>query len=365
MHLLFMAALLVIGPVDKAAPNRMPQMAASKSLTAVVFASQSSIWFAASKDGAQTFSTPVKVTGVPAMAVGRHRGPHIVISGKTIVVSAITGSTVSQNPHAHGNPENGDLVAWRSEDEGRTWSKPVVIDDVPAAAREGLHAMAVNAQGDLAAAWLDLRGKGTRLYGAYSKDAGKTWSKNVLLFEAPEGTICQCCAPSLAGTDGGFEVMFRNVVAGNRDMYLLQWPLGDKVVGAPVKMGNGSWQLNACPMDGGGVAAVNGKTVSAWRREETVFLDESGKPEKAVGTGKDVALAVTKRGAYVAWTGAKGIEVHVPGQAEDVELGAGAFGNLVALPDGEVVAAWEQDGGIRIAVVEEGQKNRLLTRAAQ
>jgi hypothetical protein len=360
-----MAALLVIGPVDKAVPNRMPQMAASKDLTAVVFASGSSIWFAASKDGAQTFSTPVKVTGVPALAVGRHRGPHVVISGKTVVVSAVYGSAVAEGPHAHGLPADGDLVAWRSEDEGRTWSAPVVIDDVPAAAREGLHAMAVNAQGDLAAAWLDLRGKGTRLYGAYSKDAGKTWSKNVLLFESQEGTICQCCAPSLAGTSGGFEVMFRNVVAGNRDMYLLKWPLGGKVDGAPVKMGTGSWQLNACPMDGGGVSAMNGKTVSAWRREETVFLDEAGEPENAVGTGKDVALAVTKRGAYVAWTGAKGIEVHVPGQAENIGLGAGTFSNLVALPDGEVVAAWEQEGAIRIMALERSEKGRLMTRVAQ
>ena len=62
---------------------------------------------------------------------------------------------------------------------------------------------------------------GTKLYGARSRDGGVTWSKNVLIYESPDGTICQCCHPSAAFDPGGqVLVMWRNCLGGARDMYL-------------------------------------------------------------------------------------------------------------------------------------------------
>ena len=55
-----------------------------------------------------------------------------------------------------------------------------------------------DAKGALFAAWLDKRGKGTQLYGARSTDGGATWSKNIPIYKSPEGTICECCHPSIA-----------------------------------------------------------------------------------------------------------------------------------------------------------------------
>ena len=93
----------------------------------------------------------------------------MAISGNAIVVSAIAS-------------EPGDLMVWRSADGGRTWSAPTAINDTPKAAREGLHSMVADADGHLAAAWVDDRGvKGKRLYGAFSDNAGRSWSRNVLL----------------------------------------------------------------------------------------------------------------------------------------------------------------------------------------
>src|SRR2546426_962754 len=107
--------------------------------------------------------------------LGRHRGPRVAISGNTLVVSAISS-------------EAGDLMAWRSTDGGKSWLAPATINDTPKAAREGLHTMAADADGHMAAAWLDDRGgKGKRLYGAFSDDSGRTWSRNVVLYESPEG----------------------------------------------------------------------------------------------------------------------------------------------------------------------------------
>ena len=93
--------------------------------------------------------------------------------------------------------------------------KPAVINDKPTAAREGLHAMAADSEGHIAAAWLDDRiPGGKRLWGAFSNDAGATWSKNVMLYESPERTICECCHPSLISLGHGeFAVMWRNASA--------------------------------------------------------------------------------------------------------------------------------------------------------
>src|SRR5579864_6355321 len=141
-------------PVDTTVPNRQPQLAASDGTVALVFGSGHTIWFSRSVDNGRNFSRPVPIEDRPILALGRHRGPRVVFSGKTIIVSAVTGSTPQAGEHAHGLPSDGDLVSWRSQDGGATWSKPVVINDSSGAAREGLHAMAVDATGSLAAVWL-------------------------------------------------------------------------------------------------------------------------------------------------------------------------------------------------------------------
>ncbi len=334
---LIAAAIVSLTPVRSPEPNRQPQIASAPGLTALVFGSQHSVWLSASHDNGLSFLPPAQIASVPGLMLGRHRGPRIAISGKTIVVSAVYGDT----------PAHGNLVAWQSADGGSTWSKPVVVNDSPGSAREGLHSMVAGPDGELAAVWLDLRAAGTRLYGAYSRDGGASWSKNVLLYKSSEATICECCDPSIAPAgQHRFSVMFRNVASGNRDMYTADWNTSSGV-SKPEKLGVGSWLINACPMDGGGIAATGSKTITAWRRERTVYLDEAGQPEVALGEGKDVALAVTAKGPYVAWSNASGVQIHRPDQPRARCISPrGGFPVLGALPNGSVLAAWEQDGKI-------------------
>jgi hypothetical protein len=333
--MLLLAALVAmhLPPVSSTAPNRQPQMAASEKTVALVFGSGEGIWLAKSQDNGKNFSTPAKVADLPKMLLGRHRGPRVVISGSTLIVSAI-------------GTETGNLMAWRSTDGGRTWSTPLAINDTPKSAREGLHAMSADGEGNLAAAWLDDRdGKGKMLYGAFSNDAGRTWSRNVLLYESPEGKICECCDPSLAASGRGeFVVMWRNNLAGSRDLYTMRLKDG-KTAGAPTRQGEGTWKLDACPMDGGGLSIRDGQIASAWRRDHDIYLAAPGKPEVKVGTGMDVAFAANAKGYYVAWTTPEGIAVHGP-QGDSHPSKAGAFPALVALPDGTMLLAWEEGGTI-------------------
>ncbi len=352
MFWLSLLIALQLPAAPEVTPDRQPQLAANGHMVAMVYGNGHSILLRRSADYGRTFSPPVLVAQGAVLALGRHRGPRILFSGQTMIVSAVSGATEATGPHAHGLPADGDLLTWRSTDGGATWSKPVVVNDSPGAAREGLHAMTIDDAGHLAAVWLDLRAKGTQLYGAFSNDAGATWSKNLLIYESPDGTICQCCDPSVVAVGADeFAVMWRNAMGGMRDMFSLRVRNG-KVASEARKIGVGSWKLDACPMDGGGIAVDHGKLVTAWRRDDRVFLAEAG-PETELGKGKDVAMAVGKKGAYVAWVGVAGIEMHRPGAGSNQRIAAnGAFPALAALDDGSLLVAWEHDGIISTQRVE-------------
>ncbi|MBV9507817.1 MAG: exo-alpha-sialidase [Acidobacteriia bacterium] len=239
MHQLLVAfAIAQLTAPSPHAPYREPQIAASGKLTAIAFGSGSSVFVATSTNNGETFGSPVRVAEAPVLPLSRHRGPRIAISGSILVVTAVIGDMEAKGEHSHGLPSDGDLVAWRSSDQGHTWSKPVRINDVPAAPREGLHTLAVDNQGHLFAAWLDQRDRGTQLFGAWSSASGATWSRNVKIYESPGGTICECCHPTAIFTeDGHVEVMWRNVLEGSRDFYLIA-SNGDHKFSAPQKLGD-------------------------------------------------------------------------------------------------------------------------------
>jgi hypothetical protein len=266
------------------------------------------------------------------LSLGNHRGPRLVVSGDALVVTAIVGHV--------GGGKDGDIVAWRSMDRGKTWGGPITVSDVPAAAREGLHSMAVRGN-MVVVAWLDLRHTGTELYTAGSNDAGKTWGPNARVYTSPSGTICQCCHPSVAiAPDGGIVVMFRNALDGQRDFYLARGHNGQ--FDEPKKLGRGSWTLAACPMDGGGLLVdASGDVTTVWRREQTVFLDQPGAEEVRVADGVNPAIAQLPGGPAVAWNAAEGLSVTMPDHDPMVLDAAGKFVALT-VSDGHLVAAWER-----------------------
>ena len=338
--LVFASVLTLAPPADT--EYRQPQLATEGHRVGLTFGAKNSIYYAESADNGAHFSEPVKVTDADQLALGRHRGPRLVILPDALVISAVIGGS-----------QSGNLVALRSTDRGRTWTRTATINDAPHSAREGLHAMAADSKGNLFAAWLDDRDQGKRLYGARSTDGGRTWSKNVLIYASPDGTICQCCHPSLAfDAQGQVWVMWRNALGGSRDLYVAHSRDGAAFTGVQ-KLGDGTWPLQACPMDGGALAFDrDAQPVTAWRRGEEVFLDRPGQPEKLLGKGKDVAMTTAPDGVYAVWTGPQGLTALTP-KSSSVEILApkGAFPQLTRLPNGKVLAAWEDGGQLRFQVL--------------
>jgi|JI9StandDraft_1071089.scaffolds.fasta_scaffold01264_1 hypothetical protein len=241
-------------------------------------------------------SVPQAAFRIPNLSLGLRRGPRIAQTGTAIVVTAIGGPI--------GKGKDGDILAYRSLDNGKSWLGPVRVNDVAASAREGLHAMTSSENGTLWCVWLDLRERGPQLFASKSVDHGATWSKNVMVYRSPNGSVCECCHPSIVASKDSLHVLFRNSLQGNRDMYLVSSRDGGKTFGTAVRLGQSNWQLNACPMDGGMLAIdENQKISTVWRRDRSIFsTDSQSDLEKLLGVGDQPWVTNSDNGSYFVWT---------------------------------------------------------------
>jgi BNR repeat-like domain len=346
--MILVPALLLAFAASSAAPVEFagvePQLAVAGRRVALVFGEGQSIYFAGSRDGGRTFSSPVAVPSHGSLALGRHRGPRIAIAGETLVVTAILAAASGA----------GDLFAWRSTDDGRSWSAPVRLNGVVASAREGLHGMGASGK-RVTAAWLDLRAPGTQVWAAVSNDAGATWSGERLVHESPSGTICQCCHPSVAvSPKGDITVMFRNALDGSRDLFLTTSHDGGRTFEPAAKLGNGTWKLDGCPMDGGALGVdERGAIATVWRREKEVFLARPGQSEQRIGIGRDPAIAIGRNDAWaVVFRDDDGVSLIDGRIREKRRIASGAEAPvLIALDDGSWLAGWERAGRVFVAPV--------------
>ena len=169
------------------------------------------------------------------------------------------------------------------------------------------------------------------------------------LYSSPDGTICQCCHPSVTiDAKGALHVMWRNALNGSRDLYYISSVDGGKTFASARKLGDGTWTLNACPMDGGDITtAGNGKIDSVWRRQEEIFAVSPGKEEQVLGKGRNPVIAYGSKGRYVAWddVGTKQAVLLSPGTSTPVPLGKQSQFVDLASSVGKVVAAWEETRG--------------------
>ncbi len=373
-------------PEDSLLPGTAPHVAAGNDGTvAVAFAVDDVLRCAVSRDGGRTFGAPAVVGQAGRLERGVARGPQVAVAGGTLVVTAVCGEQLMG--------KDGDLLAYRSADHGASWEGPVRVNDLKDAAREGLHALAAAPDGALLAVWLDLRGDGTELWGSWSTDVGASWGANVRLYASPEGSICECCQPAVAfdPARGDAAVLWRNKLAGNRDMYVLPVPRAPGAAGAPSsrRLDQQHWPLQACPMAGGALAVSRtGELLAFWRRDAALFAARmepeapasapvSGPAEMRLGEGRQTAVAAGPDGFHLVWIDPEGavMAMRMPGGIGDTgttgdshetdgwgavaprKLGKGLNASVAGAPDGlgPVAAVWESgesgSGNLRFVVL--------------
>ncbi|ALP52818.1 hypothetical protein Tel_06425 [Candidatus Tenderia electrophaga] len=168
----------------------------------------------------------------------------------------------------------GNIRFSRSLDGGRSFSRPLTVNDDREMISHRFVSMAVDARGGVHLAWLDARDAvaaadsgrpydGSALYYSYSDDHGAAFQPNRKLAD----TTCQCCRIALA-LDGTQRPVFfwRHIFAnasgpGSRDHALLR--LGTDA--APQRISHENWRVESCPHHGPALAiGADGRRHMAW-----------------------------------------------------------------------------------------------------
>lgn len=151
--------------------------------------------------------------------------------------------------------------------------------------------------------------------------------------------------------DNNVYVMFRNWLKGNRDLYLIQSSNNGASFGQAQKLGTGSWKLDGCPMDGGGLEVnENGKVQTVWKREGKIYAAMPGIPESEIGEGRGCTIETVNNQNVYAYTKNGEVVFRKP-QGQEV-LGKGSQPVLKALDKEHVICVWENDKQLHASVLE-------------
>jgi hypothetical protein len=319
------------------ANGQMPDIVKDKNNNLhLVFGKGDSILYSYSSDNGNTFSSPSLISVIPGLYSFATRGPQIAATIEGVVVTASTSK--------------GEIFSFYKDDKNK-WMHGGKVNDADTTAKEGL--MALSGDGNNAyAVWLDVRDNNrNKIYGASSKDGGRSWSANKMIYKSPDTTVCECCKPSVIIKDHHVYVMFRNWLHGNRDLYLIQSKDDGNTFGKAQKLGTTSWVLNGCPMDGGALALNKGTLQTVWRRKSGIFTNTPGRPEKEIGEGKNCTIAVAGDKSIYAWT-ENGEVIVVKPQGQKQAIGKGSEPQITALDDNHIICIWENDKKIHGAVIK-------------
>lgn len=319
------------------ASGQMPAIAKDKENNLhLVYGWGDSIMYAYSNDNGNTFSQPSLIAVLPHVYTFATRGPQIAVTDKGLLVTACTS--------------DGNIYSFYQT--ANNWVQGNKVTDTADVAKEGL--MALSADGNnVFAVWLDVRGTNrNKIYGAGSNDGGRTWSENKLIYASPDSVVCECCKPSVIVWKNKVAVMFRNNLKGNRDLYLVQSDDNGKSFGEAKKLGEGSWKLDGCPMDGGSLTVNNnGEIQTVWRRESKIYAATPGNPEKEIGEGKGCTVSNVNNKDVYAWI-ENGKVILTTQEGEKKSIGNGIQPALQPVDNDHVLCVWEDAKQIHGAVVE-------------
>jgi hypothetical protein len=164
----------------------------------VAFIRGGNIEVSVSTDQGKTFSRPVVAIDAKGRANGgMQRGPRIGVDAKKNVY--VTAPVCFDETEFKKKYPTSELWLAVSSDGGKTFGKPVRINEVEKKAAEALHWTAVSPAGDVYVAWIDGRDNQPSVYFKKISDLGKKPGKDVRV-AAP---VCECCAPGLTVDEKG------------------------------------------------------------------------------------------------------------------------------------------------------------------
>jgi hypothetical protein len=311
--------------------GRQPQVAKDAAgVLRLVYGRMDSIFCTTSTDAGKAFSKPVLVGIVPDMHLGMARGPQLASSVNYSLVTAID--------------KKGDIHYFTLNHRSRQgWKVMGFLNDQRSSAPEGLMHIASDMQDHFYAVWLDTRiAKNNNIYFSSLTPKSNKWSRNRLAYQSPDGHVCECCRPSIAVDGSRVAIMFRNWLMGSRDLYLVRSDNKGITFGAAQKLGTGTWKLNACPMDGGGLTFNTDHSIStSWKRQGKLFYAKPDNDEVEIGTGRDCSISSLGGQSVVSFSENGNLKIKYIGTNKVIDIGKGSYLKTMGLPKNKLLLVWE------------------------
>ena len=223
----------------------------SNNILWVAFEYQDHIYVTQSKDFGKSFNPPVAVNRQPHKIYtnGENR-PKIVLGASGMIFVTWTEKT---NGRFAGN-----IRFARSLDQGKTFSRPIIINTDRALIGHRFDIMHVDSQGELYIAWFDKRDKeiakvsnkpyrGTALYYVSSDNNGESFSANTKLADH----TCECCRIAVAGdSNDNIYYLWRHIFATNTRDHALISITPNKKVSTLTRATFDDWHIDSCPHHG-------------------------------------------------------------------------------------------------------------------
>ncbi len=186
-----------------------------------------------------------------------------------------------------------------------------------------------------------------KIYISSSLDGGETWAKSQLVYQSPDGSVCECCKPSIeSDKKGNISIMFRNNIDGSRDMHFTKSIDNGTSFSEPLKLGYGTWKIDGCPMDGGGLTNFgNNKLMTVWQREGIIYKAGSDLREEIIGQGRSPSIAGNEESFSIVFTnGDEVMAMHEPNAIPE-KIGNGKSAKVLSTEDG-MLYIWVSEKGI-------------------
>jgi hypothetical protein len=316
--------------------GKQPQVSVDNAgIVRVVYGLEDKVFCATSTDNAQTFTAPVLVAQIAGMHLGMGRGPQLASSAGCSIITAM---------------DNAGNIHWFKQNKGNAkWQPMGVINDLKRSAPEGMIAIGADNKDNFYAVWLDTRlgGKNQIWFSSLSGKVTK-WSANRLIYKSADQHVCECCKPSIAVSGNTVAVMFRNWLNGSRDLYTLRSADAGKTFSAAQKMGLGTWKLDGCPMDGGGVRINTSNQIqTVWQRKGDIYFAQGADPELYIGKGKTCSLVANGEQAIITYQNNDTLKLVTIPDKKTTVIGQGDFVRSVQLKANHNFFVWEQGNQIQ------------------
>jgi hypothetical protein len=219
-------------------------------------------WMEKQEDGASLRYAPFEIDTWGAAATVAEDEAMFVNWADLPAVSALHPNTFLAHwlSYTTGETYSYQILTSRSDDNGATWSEPLVPHRDGTPTEHGF-VSSFSAPNGTGLIWLDGRetpGRGMTLRGATLTPDGAIEDDVVL-----DELVCDCCQTDVATIDGGQIAVYRNRSKDEiRDIYVArliggQWQPG-------VAVNDDGWVISGCPVNGPSIAAQGKHVAVAW-----------------------------------------------------------------------------------------------------